>query len=93
MKYRRNRENLGQAHAVGKKAAALVTEAHGLRAQIVPAQRRRGSPQAQGDTEGRSVVRPVAMNWAQRLKRVFDIEILLRRRNKTSRLAITAAGR
>jgi hypothetical protein len=46
---------------------------HGLRAQIVPAQRRPGSPQAQGDAEGRSAVRPVAMSWAQRLKRACSI--------------------
>jgi hypothetical protein len=64
----RPRVNLTRFHGV-------FAPNHGLRAQIVPAQRRRGSPQAQGDAHGRSVVRPVAMSWAQRLKRVFDIDI------------------
>jgi hypothetical protein len=54
----RPRVNLTRFHAV-------FAPNHGLRAQIVPAQRRRGSPQAQGNAEGRSVVRPVAMSWAR----------------------------
>jgi hypothetical protein len=64
----RPRVNLTRFHGV-------FAPNHGLRARIVPVQRRHGSPQAQGDAEGRSVVRPVAMSWAQRLKRVFDIDI------------------
>jgi hypothetical protein len=46
---------------------------HRFRAQIVPGKRGRGRSQAQ--RQGRAVPRHVAMSWAQRLKRVFGIEI------------------
>jgi hypothetical protein len=44
-----------------------------LRAQIVPAQRGRGAADAAG--QGRATPKHVSMSWAQRLKRVFGIEI------------------
>jgi hypothetical protein len=46
---------------------------HRFRAQIVPGKRGRDGSQAQ--LQGRAVPRHVAMSWAQRLKRVFGIEI------------------
>jgi hypothetical protein len=46
---------------------------HRLRAQIVPAQRGRGG--SAGPGQGSAVPTHVAMSWAQRLKRVFGIEI------------------
>jgi hypothetical protein len=45
---------------------------HRLRAQIVPGKRGRDGPD-QG--QGSAVPRHAAMSWAQRLKRVFGIEI------------------
>jgi hypothetical protein len=47
--------------------------AHGLRAQIVPAKRGRGAADAAG--QGSATPKHVSMSWAQRLKRVFGIEI------------------
>jgi hypothetical protein len=46
---------------------------HRLRARIVPAQRGRGAADAAG--QGRATPKHVSMSWAQRLKRVFGIEI------------------
>jgi hypothetical protein len=46
---------------------------HGLRAQIVPAQRGRGAADAAG--QGSATPKHVSMSWAQRLKRVFGLEI------------------
>jgi hypothetical protein len=46
---------------------------HRLRAQIVPAQRGRGG--SAGPGQGSAVPMHAAMTWAQRLKRVFGIEI------------------
>jgi hypothetical protein len=46
---------------------------HRLRAQIVPAQRGRGG--SAGPGQGSAVPKHAAMTWAQRLKRVFGIEI------------------
>jgi hypothetical protein len=50
---------------------------HRLRAQVVPAQRGRGDgpPQAPGAGEKVSLPRHVAMTWAQRLARVFKIDV------------------
>jgi Putative transposase len=46
---------------------------HRLRAQIVPGKRGRDGFAAQG--QGSAVPKRLAMTWAQRLKRVFGIEI------------------
>jgi hypothetical protein len=46
---------------------------HRLRAQIVPAQRGRGG--SAGPGQGSAVPTHAAMSWAQRLKRVFGIEV------------------
>jgi len=46
---------------------------HRLRARIVPAQHGRGAADAAG--QGRATPKHVSMSWAQRLKRVFGIEI------------------
>jgi hypothetical protein len=46
---------------------------HGMRSQIVPSQRGRGA--ADGAGQGRATPKHVSMSWAQRLKRVFGIEI------------------
>jgi Putative transposase len=46
---------------------------HGLRAQIVPAKRGRGA--ADTARQGSATAKHVSMRWAQRLKRVFGIEI------------------
>jgi hypothetical protein len=46
---------------------------HRLRAQIVVAKRGRDGSAGQG--RGSAVPKHIAMNWAQRLKRVFGIEI------------------
>jgi hypothetical protein len=45
---------------------------HRLRAQIVPSKRGRGGS---GEGQGSAVPKHAAMTWAQRLKRVFGIEI------------------
>ena len=46
-----------------------------LRAAITPAGRGAGGKGAKQDAEVPAVAKPVAMSWAQRLKRVFAIEI------------------
>jgi len=47
-----------------------------LRAAVTPAGRGKSrKPQAEEGTEPSSTPRHVAMNWAQRLKRVFGIDI------------------
>ena len=47
-----------------------------LRAAVTPAGRGKGSkPQAEEGTEPSSAPRHVAMSWAQRLRRVFGVEI------------------
>jgi hypothetical protein len=48
---------------------------HRLRARIVPVQRGRGAADAAGPGQGSAVPKHAAMSWAQRLKRVFGIEI------------------
>ncbi len=50
---------------------------HRLRAQIVPAKRGRGArqPPAAGEGEKAPLPRHVAMTWAQRLARVFKIDV------------------
>jgi Putative transposase len=52
---------------------------HRLRAQVVPAQRghRDGAPQAPGAGQKAPLPRHVAMTWAQRLARVFKIDVTL----------------
>jgi hypothetical protein len=47
---------------------------HQLRAQIVPAKRDRGRQQQGQGAEG-ACPRPVSMTWAQRLARVFAIDV------------------
>jgi hypothetical protein len=51
----------------------LFAPNHGLRAQIVPAKRGRGAADTAG--QGSATPKHVSMSWAQRLKRVFGIEI------------------
>jgi len=46
-----------------------------LRAAITPARRGKGKKNTEGDGDHPATPRPVAMSWAQRLKRVFGIEI------------------
>lgn len=69
--------------ALVPKPRVNLTRFHGVfapnskhRALITPAGRGKGSKQANRDGEGRSFAeRHMAMNWAQRLKRVFNIDI------------------
>jgi len=65
-----SRVNLTRFHGV-------FSANHRLRAQVVPAQRGRGDgpPQAPGAGEKVSLPRHVAMTWAQRLARVFKIDV------------------
>jgi len=67
----------------GSSPGQALTRYHGVfapnsqhRARVTPARRGRGNKaKASGPETAQPVERRVAMSWAQRLKRVFDIDI------------------